>query len=85
MVISQTVKRKPWGYNVYFYRGSLMQDSKVAVIDAPHQSWRDGCLVISEADAHTIWVFEVDKLQSPVMKSSAMIANDAIAKMVGSA
>ena len=61
-----------------------MHDSKVAVIDAPHQSWREDCLVISEADAHTIWVFEVDKLQSPLMKSSATIANDAIAKMLAS-
>lgn len=61
-----------------------MYDSKVAVIDAPHQSWREGCLVISEAVAHTIWVFEVDKLQSPLMKSSATMANDAITKMIAS-
>lgn len=59
-----------------------MHDSKVAVIDAPHQSWLDGCLVISEADAHTIWIFEVDKLQSPLMKNSAIIANGAIVKMM---
>ena len=61
-----------------------MHDSKIAVIDAPHQSWRNGCLVISEADAHTIWVFDVDKLKSPLMKSSATIANQAISHMLAS-
>ena len=59
-----------------------MHDSKIAVIDAPHQMWRDGCLVISEADAHTIWVFAVDKLQSPLMKTAATVANQAIMNMI---
>ena len=59
-----------------------MHDSKVAVIDAPHQAWCDNALVISEANAHTIWIFDVAKLQSPIMKNSAIVANLAIRKMM---
>jgi len=59
-----------------------MHDSKIAIVDAPHQAWCEGCLVISEANARTIWVFEVDQLKSPTMKTSASIANEAINRML---
>lgn len=59
-----------------------MHDSKIAIVDAPHQPWCEGCLVISEANAQTIWVFEIDRIKSPMMKTSAAVANEAINRMM---
>ena len=59
-----------------------MHDSKIALIDAPHQAWCPDCLVISEADQHTIWVFELEQLTSPMMKQAGLIANQAIEHML---
>jgi hypothetical protein len=58
-----------------------MHDSKIAIIDASHQSWLQDCLVISEVDINTIWVFEIDQVKSPMMKRAATVANQAIEQM----
>jgi hypothetical protein len=61
-----------------------MHNTKIAIADAKKEKWCEGCLVISEADAKTIWVYDVDLLQSPLMRSAATIANEAIEKMTES-
>ena len=63
---------------------NTMHNSKIAIADAHNRAWCDGCLVISEADARTIWVYDVDLLHSPLMRSSAQIANQALEKLTES-
>lgn len=63
---------------------TTMHNTKIAIIDASRQKWCEGCLVISEADAKTIWVYEVDLLKSPLMRSAASIANEAIERLTES-
>ena len=59
-------------------------NTKIAIKEAAHHAWCDGCLVISEADARTIWVYDVELLHSPMMRSAAQIANQAIEKLTES-
>lgn len=63
---------------------NTMHDTKVATQAAGTQRWVDGCLVISELDAKTIWIYEVDKVRCPRLKSAAFIANEAIEKLTES-
>jgi hypothetical protein len=59
----------------------MMHNTKIAIEDAKHVKWCEGCLVISEANAKTIWVYDVQLLQSRLMIDAANIANQAIEKM----
>ena len=61
---------------------STMHNTKIAIKDAKHQTWCQGCLVISEADAKTIWVYDEQLLQSPIMRTCAIVANSAIERMI---
>jgi hypothetical protein len=61
-----------------------MHNKKIAIADAKTEKWCEGCLVISEADARTIWVYDVELLKSPLMRNAATVANDAIEKMTES-
>lgn len=60
---------------------NTMHNTKIAIASANKQKWCEDCLVISEADAKTIWVYRVNTLKSPLMKSSAQIANQAIERL----
>lgn len=57
---------------------------KIAIAKANKLPWCEGCLVISEADAKTVWVYDSELLQSPLMKNAARIANQAIEKLTES-
>ncbi len=61
-----------------------MHNAKIAIEDAKNLKWCEGCLVISEADARTIWVYDAQLLQSPLMRNAANIANQAIEKLTES-
>ncbi|MFT5163229.1 MAG: hypothetical protein ACI9FJ_001814 [Alteromonadaceae bacterium] len=63
---------------------TTMHNTKIAIENAKRLKWCEGCLVISEADAKTILVYDAALLQSPLMKSAANIANRAIEKLTES-
>lgn len=58
-----------------------MHNTKIATKDAKSLKWCEGCLVISEADSKTIWVYDAQLLQSRMMRDAATIANQAIEKL----
>jgi hypothetical protein len=60
---------------------TIMHDTKIATKDAGKEKWVEGCLVISELDARTIWVYDTDLVKCPRLKSAARIANEAIEKL----
>lgn len=63
---------------------NTMHDIKVATKDAGKQGWNDGCLVISELDAKTIWIYDVGMVKCPKLKKAALIANEVIEKLTES-
>ncbi len=61
-----------------------MHNTKIATKDAAIEKWVEGCLVISELDVRTIWVYDAEMVKCPRLKAAALIANEAIEKMTES-
>lgn len=60
---------------------TTMHDTKIATKNAGKEKWIDGCLVISESDAQTIWIYDVDQVKCPRLQLAAAVANEAIERM----